>query len=677
MLVERHGHGRKSSAGKTLSPDLANVIRILTVDAIENAKSGHPGLPMGMAEVAVALFGTALKFDPSDPLWPDRDRFVLSAGHGSMLLYSVLHLTGYPGFDIRALTQFRQFDALAAGHPEMGQAHGIEMTTGPLGQGIASAVGMALAERLLNARFGDDIVDHRTYVICSDGDLMEGISHEACSIAGHLRLSRLIVLYDDNETTIDGPTNLAFSEDTTSRFTSYGWYVETLDGHDMDAVAAALLRARTADRPSLLRCRTVIGKGSPNKEGQAAIHAGDLGPQEVAATRRRLGWTNAPFDVPEQTKTGWERFAEPGRAANHAWKERLAASSPTLRADFEQAIGWLLPETLGDVIDTYKRWALDCGFCEPTRFASGHVVERLVQVIPELVGGSGDLTEANNTRATGASAVHAGNFSGRYIHYGAREHAMAAVMNGLALHGGTIPFAGTFLVFSDYARPSIRLAALMKLRVIHVMTHDSVGLGQDGPTHQPIEHLASLRAMPNLLLLRPADALEVGECWQIALEHHGPSIIALSREPAPLVRKIHERNNLCRYGAYILSEAAGERRATVFATGLEVALAMEAQKRLEALGIGIRVVSMPSMELFEGQDRAYQDDILASSMVMVAVEAASRLGWDRYIGRDGVFIGMDRFGASAPGPELLDRFGITADAIVKAILGRQPAARTH
>ena len=657
---------------------LANTIRALTMDAIEQAQSGHAGLPMGMAEAAVALFGTSLVFDPTAPEWPDRDRFILSAGHGSMLLYSVLHLTGYPGFDIEAIRQFRLWGALAAGHPEVEQAHGIETTTGPLGQGLATAVGMALAERILAARFGDDLVDHYTYVLASDGDLMEGVSHEAASIAGHLGLAKLVVLYDDNDITIDGPADLALSDDATGRFEAYGFRVEVVDGHDVQAVATALARARASAKPTLLRCKTVIGKFLPTKGGKASAHAGVLGEAEMAGAKAAMDWPYAPFEVPVEVKAAWEAFAAPGRAARAAWDQRLAAAEPERRQALEAALAGSLPSGLAELVAEAKRWLQQENRIEATRFASGHVLERLVPAIPALIGGSGDLTPANNTQTAERRAIRAGHYGGGYLHYGAREHAMAAAMNGMELHRGLIPFAGTFLAFTDYARPAIRLAALMRQRVIHVMTHDSIGLGEDGPTHQPVEHLAALRAIPGLRLFRPADAVEVAECWELALRHvDGPSILSLSRQPVALVRREADDTNRSARGAYVLAEAGRRHAVTLLATGAEVGLALQARDLLEALGIGTSVVSMPCLELFEAQGRAYQDEVLGQAPVRIAVEAACRQGWDRYVGRDGGFIGMAGFGASAPADRLFEAFGITPSAIVaeaKAQLDRRRAA---
>lgn len=650
---------------------LATAVRMLSVDAIEQAASGHPGMPLGMADVAVALFGQSLKFDPVAPEWPDRDRLVNSAGHGSMLLYSALHLTGYTAFDRTALEAFRTWNAVAAGHPEVDAAAGIETTTGPLGQGLATAVGMALAERMMNARFGNDLVDHRTYVIASDGDLMEGISHEACSLAGHLRLSRLIVLFDDNEITIDGALSLSCSDDVTGRFEAYGWRVEMVDGHDVDAVFAALSRAREGDRPNLIRCRTTIAKGSPNMAGDAASHSGPLGAEEITAMRKALDWPYAPFEVPEDVRSGWGAFSEQGIKAHAAWKARLAAVEPSTREAFETALAGAVPENIDAIIaEAIVHEQARTGPPGPTRMASGRVLDRLTKVIPALVGGSGDLTPANNTLAEGFRPITRDDFGGRYLHFGIREHAMVAAMNGMALHGGFIPYGGSFLVFTDYLRPALRLSALMRLRTVHVMTHDSIGLGQDGPTHQPVEHFASLRAMPNLLFLRPADPVEVAECWQLALRNAGgPSVLALSRQEAPLLRRETWSENLSARGGYVIAQATGDHVVTLLATGTEVALALQARDVLEQQGIGTRVVSLPCWSLFDAQPAAYRAEVLGATPHRVAVEAAVRLGWDRYIGERGDFVGLRDFGASAPAEVLYEKFGVTVERVVGVVKG--------
>ncbi|MDA1154852.1 MAG: transketolase [Proteobacteria bacterium] len=646
---------------------LADAIRFLAVDAIEKAQSGHPGMPLGMADAMVALMGTALKFDSDHPEWPDRDRLVLSAGHGSMLLYAALHLTGYAAMDRAALESFRTLNAVTAGHPELDRAAGIEMTTGPLGQGIATAVGMALAERMLNARFGDDLVDHRTYVIVGDGDLMEGVSHEACSLAGHLGLSRLIVLFDDNRITIDGAASLSCSDDPTARFQSYGWTVEEVDGHDVQAVSAALARAREADKPTLIRCHTEIARGSPGLVGDAKSHSGAFGPEEIAAMRKMLGWSAAPFEVPSDILEAWRGFGRRGMAASSGWRAQHGASAPDTRKAFDSALAGALPEDLSDRIHQLKRAEQKDPKTGPTRMVSGRVLDALTHDCPLLVGGSGDLTPANNTLAEGFRAVQRDDFGGRYLHFGIREHGMAAAMNGIALHGGFIPYGGSFLCFTDYMRPAIRLGALMEQRVIHVMTHDSIGLGQDGPTHQPVEHLASLRAMPNLHLFRPADAVEVAECWELALRHDtGPSVISLSRQEAPLLRHDDTAENLCAKGAYVLAEAEGDHKATLLATGTEVSLALEARDTLQAKGIGTRVVSMPCWTLFDLQPKKYCNSVLGKAP-RLALEAASPLGWHRYHGDTGSFLGVTRFGASAPAEVIYETLGITREAVVNKV----------
>ncbi|HEV7370923.1 transketolase [Arenibaculum sp.] len=650
---------------------LANAIRVLAMDAVEAAKSGHPGMPMGMADVATVLFGRFLKFDPADPTWPDRDRFVLSAGHGSMLLYSILHLTGHPAMTMDELRRFRQLGSLTPGHPEVMQSHGIETTTGPLGQGLATAVGIALAERILNARFGDDLVDHYTYVIASDGDLMEGISHEAASLAGHLGLGKLIVLWDDNEISIDGPTELSFTDDTLARFRAYGWDVREVDGHNPQQIAMAVDYARTTDAPSLISCKTIIGYGAPNKGGTHHCHGAPLGSEEIAATRAKLGWSHEPFVIPETVEQAWRGFGRRGADARAQWADRLDACEPALRDAFRAAAEGRLPEGFAAAIDEFKRKISAETPKLATRVASGNVLDVLVPLVPQIVGGSADLSPSNNTRVKNTAVVQRTGYGGRYIHYGVREHAMAAAMNGLALHGGIIPYGGTFLQFSDYCRPAIRLSALMRQRVVYVMTHDSIGLGEDGPTHQPVEHVAALRAIPNLLVFRPADAVETAECWQIALETADrPSLLALTRQNVPTVRTEHARENLSARGAYVLRPAEGGRKVTLFATGSEVSIAVEARRLLQERGIGAAVVSMPSWELFEQQDAAYRAEVIGEGTLRVGIEALVRLGWDRYIGSDGIFVGMKGFGESAPYQELYEHFGITADAVVAAVAAR-------
>ncbi len=653
--------------------DMANAIRFLSADAVQKAKSGHPGMPMGMADVATVLFTRFLKFDPSAPDWADRDRFVLSAGHGSMLLYSLLYLTGYEDVTIDAIKDFRQIGSKTPGHPEYGHTRGVEATTGPLGQGLAMAAGMALAERMRNARYGNELVDHYTYVIAGDGCLMEGISHEAIGFAGHLKLSRLIVLWDDNSISIDGSTDLARTEDQLVRFAAAGWDTQAVDGHDPEAVAAAIEKARKSDKPSIIGCKTQIGRGAPKKAGTASSHGAPLGDDEIAGAREALGWSHPPFVVPDDVLAAWRSASEVGVAAHHEWQERLEAASLSVRHDFERTDLGALPATWQKFCDEYRKGLLVEKPGWATRQASGNALEVLTAAIPELIGGSADLTGSVNTKTSSTQSIDTGDFVGRYIHYGVREHAMAAVMNGIALHGGFIPYAGTFMVFSDYMRPSIRASAMMNLRVVYVLTHDSIGLGEDGPTHQPVETLASLRAIPNLNVFRPADAVEVSECWDIALTSDvKPSAISLSRQGTPLLRQ-DVSENLCAKGAYVLAEAdggAGARKVTLMATGTEVAIAVAARDLLQGEGIPTAVVSMPCWELFDAQDEAYRQKVLGPGTVRVAVEAALEQGWHKYIGEKGGFVGMTGFGASGPGPKLYEHFGITAEKIAAAAKAR-------
>ncbi|MBC6440269.1 MAG: transketolase [Rhodospirillales bacterium] len=649
---------------------MANAIRALAMDAVQAAKSGHPGMPMGMADVATVLFGRYLKFDPARPDWPDRDRFVLSAGHGSMLIYALLHLTGYADMTMDEIRNFRQLGSRTAGHPEYGHADGIETTTGPLGQGLANAVGMALAERVLNARFGD-LVNHRTYVIAGDGCLMEGISHEAASLAGHLRLGHLIVLFDDNGISIDGPTSLAESDDTLKRFDACGWDTGRVDGHDTDAVAAAIEHAQASDRPSLIACRTTIGYGAPNKQGTAATHGAPLGDEEIAAARTELGWSHEPFVIPNDILSAWRAAGTRGTAAREAWESALAAADAGDRAEFERRM-------TGDVSDIAARATaehiaglLAAPRAVATRKASELALNALTEALPEMIGGSADLTGSNNTRTGPMVDVAPGDYGGSYVRYGVREHGMAAAMNGMALHGGVIPYGGTFLVFTDYCRPAIRLAALMGLRVVFVMTHDSIGLGEDGPTHQPVEHVASLRAIPNLNVFRPADAVETAECWELALSTIStPSVIALTRQSLPQVRTEAVDGNLCARGGYVLRDAEGDAGATIVASGSEVEIALAASDALQADGVSTRVVSMPSWELFRQQDDAYRASVIDPATACVAVEAGSTFGWSDMIGSAGGVVGMSSFGASAPHEALYDHFGITPAAVADAVRKR-------
>ncbi len=649
---------------------MANALRALAMDAVEKAKSGHPGMPMGMADVATVLWTKFLKFDPAAPHWPDRDRFVLSAGHGSMLLYALLHLTGFADMTMEELKRFRQLGAKTAGHPEFGHATGIETTTGPLGQGIANAVGMAMAERWLNARFGDSVVDHHTYVIAGDGCLMEGISQEAISLAGHLRLNRLIVLFDDNGISIDGPTSLTTSEDQCARFAASGWNTQRIDGHDPAAIEAAIAAARGSSRPTMIACRTTIGYGAPTKGGTAGAHGAPLGATEIAATRERLGWANGPFEIPVDVLERWIDAGHRGAVAHKAWEGRLTRLPGERRAEFRRMLAGKLPKGFEEAVVSYKAKLLQDKPTLATRVSSQNALDMLAAAVPELVGGSADLTGSNNTKAKSQTPLSASQYGGRYVYWGVREHAMAAAMNGMALHGGMIPYGGTFLVFTDYCRPAIRLAALMGQRVVYVMTHDSIGLGEDGPTHQPVEHLAALRAIPNLAVFRPADAVETLECWQLALERKdGPSVLTLTRQNLPPLRLDgNPAENRSARGAYVLAEAeGGERQVTLIGTGSETSLAMAARDLLASRGVRAAVVSMPCWSLFDQQTASYRRAVLGGPRVAkVAVEAALGFGWDRYLGAKGAFVGMTGFGASAPAPELYRHFGITPEAVAEA-----------
>jgi transketolase len=645
---------------------LAGAIRALSMDAVERAKSGHPGMPMGMADVATVLFTEFLKIDPAHPDWPDRDRFVLSAGHGSMLQYALHYLLGYEDMTLEELKRFRQLGSKTAGHPEYGHAAGIETTTGPLGQGFANAVGMALAERMLAAEFAG-IVNHYTYVIAGDGCLMEGISHEAASLAGHLKLNKLIVLFDDNGISIDGPTSLTVSDDHLKRFEAQGWRTEAVDGHDAAAIRAALARAQQSEKPSFIACKTVIAKGAPTKAGSAASHGAPLGEKEIEGARKNIGWSSPPFEIPAEILNSWREAGARGAVDYARWQEKFSRAPETQQAEFCARIAGDLGDRWTLALDELKQKLASDLPKEATRQSSQNLLNALAAHLPALAGGSADLTGSNNTKAGNMVALTAPDYRGRYIYYGVREHAMAAMMNGIALHGGFVPYGGTFLVFSDYCRPAIRLSALMQQRVIYVMTHDSIGLGEDGPTHQPVEHLASLRAIPNLDVLRPADATETAECWALALSARDhPSLLALSRQAVPALRREYVTENLSARGAYILSEASSAPRVVLIGTGTEVQLCVEAQAQLEAKGVPTRVVSMPSMTRFAKEPKRYQQQVLGEGARRIAVEAALGMGWERWLGEDGVFIGMTGFGASAPAPDLYQHFGITVEAIMQA-----------
>ncbi len=652
--------------------ELANAIRFLSADAVQNANSGHPGMPMGMADVMTVLLHRFLKFDPKQPQWPDRDRFILSAGHGSMLQYAAMYLTGYEDITLEEIKNFRQLGAKTAGHPEFGHTAGIETTTGPLGQGVANAVGMALAERMLASRFGSNIVDHYTYVIAGDGCLMEGIAQEAISLAGHFKLGRLILLWDDNNITIDGAVGITDSTDQLARFAACGWDVAAIDGHNPQEIANAIANAQKTDTPSLIACRTTIGYGAPNKAGSSSCHGAPLGIEEIQGARKQLNWPYEPFVVPEHILNCWRSIGNKGAVAAEAWQQRLE-QHPN-KEEFIRMITGELPENWHESILNHKQELANKPQAEATRKSSGKILEKLTEEIPALIGGSADLTGSVNTKTSKMHSITAADYSQRYINWGIREHAMAAAMNGIALHGGFIPYAGTFMVFTDYCKPAIRLSALMKQRVIYVMTHDSIGLGEDGPTHQPIEHLATIRAIPDIKLMRPCDGTETAECWALALaDKSSPSVLSLTRQSVPALRTKFTEHNLCAKGAYVISDSTltnhtTDDSVTIIGTGSEVAIAVAAQKILESNhGIATKVISMPCWELFEQQTQSYKNTILGSGL-RVAIEAACSFGWEKWIGADGIFIGMQSFGASAPAQDLYQHFGITAEIAVKRIL---------
>jgi transketolase len=648
----------------SLNP-MANAIRALAVDAVQKANSGHPGAPMGLADVATVLFSKFLKFDPSVPNWPDRDRFILSAGHASMLLYALLHLTGYEDMTIDQLKKFRQFDSITAGHPEYGHATGVETTTGPLGQGLANAVGFAMAERHLNTQFGNDLMNHKTYVICGDGCLMEGISQEALGLAGHLKLSNLIVIWDDNNITIDGRVSMSDSTDQVKRFEASGWKVLRCDGHDFASIETALTESQTSDRPVMIAAKTIIGFGSPNKKDSYQAHGSPLGDAEIALARKELNWPYAPFEIPAEILNAWRAVGAKGADFRKAWEQRLAASSH--KSELTRLFKGDLPPNFAAVITEYKKALAKSPPYIATRNSSQNALDVINSAVPETIGGSADLTGSNNTKSKDLKVFSSTDYAGRYVHWGIREHGMAAAMNGMALHGGVIPYGGAFFCFTDYCRPSMRLACLMGIRSIFVMTHDSIGLGEDGPTHQPVEHLAAVRVIPNHIVMRPCDAVETVECWQIALESKTtPSTLVLTRQKLKPARLTYSIKNLCAMGAYEIFGHAKKTKAVIFASGSEIEIAIQAKVMLDKKGIATRVVSVPSMELFERQSKAYKTKVMGTENIRIAVEAGLRQGWDRFIGTEGTFVGMTGFGASAPAEVLYEKFGITAKALVKA-----------
>ncbi|MGN7618535.1 MAG: transketolase [Ehrlichia sp.] len=647
---------------------MANAVRVLSMDAIQKAVSGHPGMPLGMADVATILFAKFLKFNPKSPDWFDRDRFILSNGHGSMLLYSLLYFLGY--LDIEEIKKFRQIHSLTPGHPEYGCTPGVDATTGPLGQGLASAVGMAIAEKILSEKFGCEIVNHNTYVMVGDGCLMEGISHEAASLAGHLQLSKLIVLFDNNNISIDGPTSLSVSDDVKARFLSYGWEVFEIDGHDFSQIESSIKDAKTSSKPSLICCRTVIGKNVASKENTCAAHSWPFSEEEITSMKKKLRWTNKQFEIPEEILQLWRNVASRSEAEYNAWFDRCMEYSKTSR-DFIHMIDDGVPDAVFLNLKDLKKELYSLNLSEATRKSSGRVLEVVVKHTSKLVGGSADLTISNNTKPSFVSVINKDNFYGSYLHYGIREHAMAGCMNGMALHGGIIPYGGTFLVFSDYCKPAMRLSALMKKQVIYIMTHDSIGVGEDGPTHQPVEHLSSLRSIPNMYVFRPADAIEVLECWEIALRlTNAPSVLILSRQNVSGVRGVCIEENLSSRGAYVIREYEKDLDVTIFATGSEVEIALKASVILENKGLGTRVVSLPCWELFNQQDKKYILNLLNNKSIKAAVEAANSFGWHQYIGEDGIFVGLEDFGMSAPYKDLYKHFKITAEDLVDRILDK-------
>jgi len=654
--------------------DLSNAIRFLSIDAVQKANSGHPGLPMGMADVATVLFKYYLRFNPKNPNWINRDRFILSAGHGSMLLYSLLYLTGYKSVSIKDIQNFRQLNSICAGHPEYEKNSGIETTTGPLGQGLSNAVGMAIAEEIMKKKFGSSLINHKTYVIASDGDFMEGISHETMSLAGHLNLKNLIVFFDNNKISIDGSTNLSVSDNYKKRFESYGWSFQEVNGHNEKQISKAIKKSLNSKKPSLISCKTIIGYGSPNKSGKASSHGSPLGEKEIELVRKKLKWKHEAFNIPKEIIQEWRKIGEKGILLEKKWNNIYNKKNKKIKDEFFRIINNKLPQNFDEFIKEQKKKFFDLKDNIASRQSSANVLEGITKNLPELVGGSADLSGSNNTKTKHSLIIKPSNFNGNYIHYGVREHGMAGIMNGMALHDGIVPYGGTFLIFLDYCKPSLRLSALMGLKVIYILSHDSIGLGEDGPTHQPIEHLAHLRAVPNLNVFRPADTIETLECWEIALKSSTtPSVIALSRQKIPFVTESLTNKNMCSFGGYELKKTSADPEITLIASGSEVEIAIDASNKLKNNNINSKVISMPCQELFDKQPKEYRKKIISKNSKKISIEASSVFGWDKYVGEEGASLGMKSFGKSAPGKKLYEDFNLTSDSVImiaKKMLGK-------
>jgi transketolase len=646
--------------------DLTNAVRFLSIDAIQKANSGHPGLPMGMADVTTVLFQYYLRFNPKNPSWINRDRFILSAGHGSMLLYSLLYLTGYKDISIEDIKNFRQLNSICAGHPEYKKNSGIETTTGPLGQGLSNAVGIAVAEEIMKKRFGSNLISHKTYVIASDGDFMEGISHESMSLAGHLKLKNLIVFFDNNKISIDGSTNLTVSDNYKKRFESYGWFFQEVNGHNEKEITKAIKKTLKSKKPNLISCKTIIGYGSPNKSGKASSHGSPLGEEEIKLVRKKLKWKHDPFKIPKEILNKWCKIGEKGILQEKKWNNIYNKKNNKFKDEFSRTINGKLPQDIDEIIKEEKRRFFDIKQNIASRQSSASVLETITKNLPELIGGSADLSGSNNTKTKYSNIIKPTNFKGNYIHYGVREHAMAGIMNGMALHGGIIPYGGTFLIFLDYCKPALRLSAFMGLKVIYIFSHDSIGLGEDGPTHQPIEHLANLRAIPNLNVFRPADTIETLECWEIALKSStNPSVIALTRQKIPFISEILTTKNMSSLGAYEIKKTNFNSQITLIASGSEVQIAIDAQKKLKKENISAKVVSMPCQELFDKQSKEYKEKIIEKNSVKISIEAGSIFGWEKYVGSDGISLGIRSFGKSAPFKKLYENFSLTSNNVTR------------